>query len=91
MNWFQLLIVAVYLVKLVDCQCISLPKTKALLLGCSDDLGKWIVLKNDKTEIRTPVLKTIMMKNDTEKCKLKCLLQENCTTIFYNEVSSLFS
>ncbi|CAH8463727.1 unnamed protein product [Schistosoma rodhaini] len=83
----MLLIATVYLVKLLDCQCIPLPKRKALLLGCSNDFGQWIVVRNDKTEVRAPVMKIVMQKNETELCKSRCLLQENCTTVFYSKFS----
>ncbi|CAH8454057.1 unnamed protein product [Schistosoma guineensis] len=67
--------------KLLNCQCISLPKEKLSLLKCSDDLGVWIPMSTTKSGNRISLFSLELKNINHERCKSTCLKTSYCTLI----------
>ncbi|CAI2724930.1 unnamed protein product [Schistosoma spindalis] len=77
----QIFVITIYLMKLLNCQCISLSKVKLSLLKCSDDLAVWIPMSSTKSGKRIYLYSLELKNNDDEPCKSTCLKTPYCTLI----------
>lgn len=87
----QIFVITIYLMKLLNCQCISLPKEKLSLLKCSDDLGVWIPMTTTKSGNRTSLFSLELKNNNHERCKSTCLKTSYCTSIILKRVSLILN